>query len=52
VVNTLNASRNGAIGFIHWLNEHCPNSLWRTTAAVRGLGEVAAFDTELVRTTQ
>jgi hypothetical protein len=43
VANTLKLYRQGDVGFIDWLDEHCPNSLWRTTGAVAEWGEAAAL---------
>ena len=36
VANTLKTLRQGAVGFIDWLDEYCPNSLWRITGAAAG----------------
>jgi hypothetical protein len=41
VANTLILDWNGAIGFIDWLDERCPNSLWRLTDAVAAWAEAA-----------
>jgi hypothetical protein len=43
VANTLNLFRNWAVGFIDWLDEHCPNSLWLTTGVEPGSGEASVM---------
>jgi len=39
VASSLGLFRQEAAGFIDWLDEHCPNSLWWTTDAAVEKGE-------------
>jgi hypothetical protein len=43
MANTLNLHRNRAVGFIDWLDERCPNSLWRTTGVEPESGEASVM---------
>jgi hypothetical protein len=43
VASTLNLFRQGAVGFIDWLDEDCANFLWQATGAVAESGEASVM---------